>query len=66
MQKEKIYNKVNLALQKDEYLSAGAIGFLTALGLTEVSVYKKPSISIIITGNELQQPGKDLQVWTSV
>lgn len=51
----------SLALQKDEYLSAGAIGFLSALSLTEVSVYKKPSISIIITGNELQQPGKDLK-----
>ncbi len=50
-----------MALHKDEYLSAGAIGFLTALGITEVSVYKKPSVSIIITGNELQQPGKDLQ-----
>ncbi len=49
------------ALQKDEYLSAGAIGFLTGLGITEVSVYQKPSISIIITGNELQQPGKKLQ-----
>jgi molybdopterin molybdotransferase len=50
-----------LALYKDEYLSAGAVGFLTALGITEVSVYKKPSISLIITGNELQQPGNNLQ-----
>lgn len=50
----------NLALQKGDYLSAGAIGFLTALGLTEVSIYKKPFISIIITGDELQQPGKAL------
>ena len=50
-----------LALQKDDYLSAGAVGFLAGLGITEVSVYKKPSISIIITGNELQQPGNILQ-----
>ncbi|MEO7801133.1 MAG: gephyrin-like molybdotransferase Glp [Ginsengibacter sp.] len=50
-----------LALQKDDCLSAGAIGFLTALGLTEVCIYKQPSISIIITGNELQQAGKALQ-----
>ncbi len=49
-----------LALHKDELLSAGAVGFLTALGVTEVSVYKRPNISIIITGNELQQPGRDL------
>ncbi len=50
-----------LALNKGEYLSGGAIGFLSALGLTEVSVYRKPAISIIITGNELVQPGKVLQ-----
>jgi molybdopterin molybdotransferase len=51
----------SLALHKNELLTAGAIGFLTALGLTEVTVYAKPAISIIMTGNELQQPGKDLQ-----
>jgi len=50
-----------LALNKGDFLSAGAIGFLTALGITFVKVYKKPSISIIVTGNELQQPGKELQ-----
>lgn len=51
----------SLALHKNELLTAGAVGFLTALGLTEVNVYAKPSISIIITGDELQQPGKNLQ-----
>lgn len=50
-----------LALQKEEYISAGAVGFLTALGVTEVSVYNKPKISLIITGNELQHPGKKLK-----
>ena len=53
--------KGSVALQKNEALTAGAVGFLTALGITEVSVYKKPSVSIIITGNELQQPGNNLQ-----
>ncbi len=50
-----------LALQKGEILSAGAVGFLAGLGTIEVSVYRKPYVSIIITGNELQKPGKDLQ-----
>jgi molybdopterin molybdotransferase len=59
--KGKDIRKDNLALHKDEFLSAGAIGFLTALGITEVSIYKNPSVGIIITGNELQQPGKDLK-----
>ncbi len=53
--------KGDVALHANEHLTAGAVGFLTALGITEVSVYKKPFISIIITGNELQQPGKELQ-----
>jgi molybdopterin molybdotransferase len=49
-----------LALKINDYLSPGAIGFLAALGISNVNVYRKPSISIIITGNELQQPGKEL------
>ena len=60
-EKGKDIQQGNLALHKDELLTPGAIGFLSVLGLTEVSVYKKPSISIIIAGNELQQPGKNLQ-----
>jgi molybdopterin molybdotransferase len=48
------------ALKKYDYLSPGAVGFLAALGISEVKVFRKPSIGIIITGNELQQPGKDL------
>ncbi|HVZ96150.1 MAG TPA: gephyrin-like molybdotransferase Glp [Chitinophagaceae bacterium] len=59
--KGKDIRKGDVAFKKDELLSAGTIGFLSSLGITEVSVYKKPSISIIITGNELQHPGKELQ-----
>lgn len=50
-----------LALEKNSFLSPAAIGFLAGTGITEVNVYAKPSISIIVTGNELQQPGKILQ-----
>jgi len=50
-----------LALEKYSVLSPAAIGFLAGIGETEVAVYPNPSISIIITGNELQQPGKALQ-----
>lgn len=50
-----------LALEKENILSPAAIGFLAGLGITEVKAYPNPSISIIITGNELQQPGKPLQ-----
>jgi len=50
-----------LALGKESVLSPAAIGFLAGIGITEVKVYPNPSITIIITGNELQQPGEPLQ-----
>ena len=50
-----------LALEKESILSPAAIGFLAGIGITGAKVYPNPSISIIITGNELQQPGKPLQ-----
>jgi len=50
-----------LALEKGSTLSPAAIGFLAGIGITEIKVYPNPSISIIITGNELQQPGQSLQ-----
>jgi molybdopterin molybdotransferase len=50
-----------LALAKDSFLSPAAIGFLAGIGITNVNVYAKPVISIIVTGNELQQPGQPLQ-----
>lgn len=50
-----------LALQEGTLLSPAAIGFLAGIGITQVNVYPKPSVSIIITGKELQQPGNPLQ-----
>jgi molybdopterin molybdotransferase len=49
-----------LALPKDSLLTAAAIGFLAGIGITTVSVIPDPVITIIITGNELQQPGRAL------
>ncbi len=49
-----------LALEKGSQLSPGAIGFLASIGITEVSVFKKPSVHIILTGNELTPIGDDL------
>jgi len=52
--------KGDLALKKDTKLTPAAIGYLTSLGITEVSVYKKPSIALVTTGNELIVPGQPL------
>lgn len=52
--------KGELALEKGCLLNAPAIGFLAGLGIHELMVYPKPTISVILTGNELQQPGLPL------
>lgn len=49
-----------LALKIETVLSPAAIGFLAGIGMTHAKVYPNPSISVIITGNELEQPGKPL------
>ncbi len=50
-----------LALEKGTLLNAAAIGFLAGLGFTSVKVYQKPSIAIVVTGNELVSPGTPLE-----
>lgn len=52
--------KGELALEKGTELDAAAIGFLAALGITTVPVFKKPSVGIVVTGNELLTPGTPL------
>jgi len=49
-----------LAMQEGCLLSPAAIGFLAGIGETAVAVYPTPVISLIITGNELQEPGQAL------
>ena len=53
--------KGEMALGKGISLTPAAIGFLTTLGITDVSVYQKPSIGIIATGNELAEAGTELK-----
>ncbi|MBO9672252.1 MAG: molybdopterin molybdotransferase MoeA [Sphingobacteriaceae bacterium] len=50
-----------LAMEKGDFLSPAAVGFLAGIGIHEVSVYPMPKISIIVTGKELQQPGVPLE-----
>ncbi|MEM3712965.1 MAG: molybdopterin-binding protein [Thermoproteota archaeon] len=45
-------------VKEGDYLNASKIGILAALGIGKVKVYKKPSVLIIPTGNELAKVGK--------
>ena len=49
-----------LAMEKGNMLSPAAIGFLAGIGINKVNVYPMPKVAIVVTGKELQQPGKIL------
>lgn len=49
-----------LALASGTLLTPAAIGFLAGMGFSELPVFPRPVISIIVTGNELQTPGQPL------
>lgn len=53
--------------QGQQILEAGlritppVVGLLATLGLTEVAVFRKPRVVVIVTGDELVQPGQPLK-----
>lgn len=50
-----------IAMAAETYLSPAAVGFLAGIGCSEVWVYTPPKVAIILTGNELQEPGRPLE-----
>ena len=50
----------DLAIKKATKLTPAAIGFLAGIGVNEVLVYPNPRVKLVITGNELVQPGEPL------
>lgn len=49
------------ALEKGTLLNEASIAFLAGLGIGRVAVYNAPKVSILVTGNELQQLGNKLK-----
>lgn len=49
-----------LALKKGTVITPMHIGYLASMGITALKVTRKPRVGIIITGNELVQPGNEL------
>ncbi|GEN75416.1 molybdopterin molybdotransferase MoeA [Chryseobacterium hagamense] len=49
-----------VAMAAGTVLSPAAVGFLAGIGKDRVEVYCPPVIAVILTGNELQDPGKEL------
>jgi len=50
----------SIVLKAGDRLTAGAIAVLGALGMAAVTVRRRPTVGILSTGNELQEPGKTL------
>lgn len=50
-----------LAVKQNTVLTPSIIGFIASLGIAEISVYRKPSITLLVTGNELQTIGSTLE-----
>lgn len=49
-----------LALEKGTQMTPAAIGYLAGVGISEISAHPLPSVTVILTGDELQTPGKAL------
>lgn len=52
--------KGELAMIAGQFISPAAISFLASMGIDKVNVFPKPTVSIIVTGNELTVPGVPL------
>ncbi len=56
------FKKGEVVLAKGELITPATVGLLASLGYTKIRVFRKPKISLTITGNELQSPGKILEI----
>ena len=48
-------------LRNGDLLNPSRIGAIAALGITEIDVFDKPSVAILSTGNEIIEPGAELE-----
>ncbi len=54
--------KGDKVLQKGDRLGSADVGILASLNYNEVNVYKRPTVSIISTGDELAEIGEAVQI----
>ena len=54
-------HKGDIALPAQTIITPMQFGFRASMGIQQVSVVRKPKVAILVTGNELVQPGQILQ-----
>ena len=52
--------KGSISLKKGNKLNPAGLGLIQSLGIQKINVYKKPLVTVIVTGNELIPPGNTL------
>ena len=52
--------KNQLILKRGTWLSPQDVGLIASIGLNQISVFKRPLVGILATGNELTKPGTNL------
>ena len=55
------FSKGESVLSKGTVITPPVVGLLATLGYEEVKVYRKPSIALVITGNEVRSPSQLLR-----
>lgn len=50
----------DVLLQSGQKLTPGAMGLLASAGVSDVCVWNMPNVSVVVTGNEIVAPGKEL------
>ncbi len=50
-----------IVIRDGDLLNPSRVGALAALGVADVEVYAKPTVAILSTGNEIVDPGQELQ-----
>lgn len=51
------FRKNQVVLKKGSVLNPGGIGLISGLGKTKASVFRRPKVAVLATGNELIEPG---------
>ena len=51
----------SVVLEKGSLITPGITGFLASLGIANVEVVCTPKVAVVVTGNEIIQPGEKLQ-----
>ncbi len=52
----------DVVLKKGQIITAQDMGLIASLGISEIKVYRKISVAIFTTGNEICEPGDDIKL----